>query len=77
MPADLFAFRPPPTLPLPPTATPLLAAILLAIELCQEPRQLAAWWDWPAHRHARWHLSPEEQRLAAESLARRRAALSP
>jgi hypothetical protein len=55
--------------------SPLLAAILLAVDLCQRPDQLAAWWDWPAHRDARWHLSAEEQATASQAAAARRAAL--
>jgi hypothetical protein len=55
--------------------SPLLAAILLAIDLCQRPDQLAAWWDWPAHRDARWRLSPDEQATASQAAQRRRAAL--
>lgn len=62
-------------LKLPPGASPALAAILLAIELCQHPEQLAAWWDWPAHRDARWHLSAEEQAAALAAAKRRNAAL--
>lgn len=77
MTAPLLAFRAPPTLALPPGASPLLASILLAIELCQQPQQLADWWDWPAHRTARWHLSPEEAAIAAKALAARREALEP
>ena len=76
MTAPLLAFRQPQTtLTLPPAASPLLASILLAIDLCRYPEQLAAWWDWPAHREARWHLSPEEAAIAADAVQRRRAAL--
>lgn len=50
--------------------------MLLAIELCQHPDQLAAWWDWPAHREARWHLSAEEQGMAAAAVDRRHRALA-
>ncbi len=75
MPAPLLAFRRPEAWVPPAGASPLLASILLAIELCAEPAQLAAWWDWPRHRAARWHLSAEEQQQAAEALQRRRVAL--
>lgn len=76
MTAPLLAFRQPQrSLALPAGASPLLASILLAIDLCHHPAQLAAWWDWPAHRDARWHLSPEEAAIAAEALHRRRATL--
>lgn len=71
---DLFAFRQPPPLA-PPDASPLLASILLAIALCQRPEQLAAWWDWPDHRAARWRLTPEEQALAAAARTARATAL--
>jgi hypothetical protein len=54
----------------------LLASILLAIELCDRPAQLAAWWDWPAHREARWRLSPEEAALAVAAMERRRGDLA-
>jgi hypothetical protein len=50
--------------------------MLLAIELCQRPDQLAAWWDWPAHREARWHLSAEEQAQASAAADRRREIVS-
>lgn len=60
---------------LPLDASPALAAILLAIELCQRPEHLAAWWDWPAHRDARWHLSAEEQAAALAAAKRRKATL--
>ena len=59
-PTELFAFRQPPAVA-PPSASPLLASILLAIALCRSPEQLAAWWDWPSHRDARWHLTAQEQ----------------
>ncbi len=75
MTAPLLAFRQPVTVRIPPSASPLLASILLAVELCHRPDQLDAWWDWPSHCAARWHLTPEEQRAAAEALERRRAAL--
>jgi len=68
-------FRQPPPIA-PPGASPLLGAILLAISLCQRAEQLAAWWDWPAHREARWHLSPEEAAQAADAMDRRRRELS-
>lgn len=74
--APLFTFRQPAALALPPDASPALAAILLAIDLCQRPDQLDQWWDWPAHREARWHLSPEEQALARQALDRRREIVS-
>lgn len=61
--APLVEFRKQPPLA-PPGASPLLAAVLLAIELCTSPAQLAAWWDWPAHREARWCLSDAERALA-------------
>ncbi len=70
-----LAFRRSATLHLPPGASPLLASIQLAVELCRDPRQLLAWWEWPAHRQARWHLSPEEAAIAAEAMAARREAL--
>lgn len=63
MTAPLFAFRQPPPIA-PPGASPLLASVLLAIELCTSPAQLAAWWDWPAHREARWCLCDAERALA-------------
>lgn len=75
MTAPLLAFRQPATVAIPVDASPLLASILLAIDLCHHPTQLAAWWDWPAHRDARWHLSPEEAATAADAVQRRRAAL--
>lgn len=49
--------------------------MLLAIALCQRLDQLAAWWDWPAHREARWHLSAEEQAQARNALDRRADAI--
>jgi len=73
--APLLAFRQPAVVQIPPAASPLLASILLAVDLCQRPDQLDAWWDWPSHRAARWHLTPEEQQAAAEALERRRAVL--
>jgi hypothetical protein len=72
--ADLFTFRQPAPLA-PPGASPLLASILLAIELCEQPGQLASWWDWDNHRAARWHLSPEEQRQANAARLARESAL--
>lgn len=72
---DLFTFRSSPPIA-PPGASPLLAAMLLAIDLCTHPDQLAAWWDWPAHRAARWHLSPEEQAQANAVRKARAAALA-
>lgn len=74
--SPLLAFRRPATVPLPPTASPLLASILLAVDLCHHPAQLDAWWDWPSHRAARWHLTPEEAATAADALQRRHAALA-
>ena len=73
---DLFAFRQPPEL-VPPGASPMLGAILLAIDLCQRPEQLAQWWDWPAHRAARWHLSAKEQHQANTARTARATALQP
>jgi hypothetical protein len=66
--------RPPPIAP--PDASPLLGSILLAIALCERTDQIAAWWDWPAHREARWHLSPEESAQAADAMDRRRCEFS-
>jgi hypothetical protein len=71
---DLFSFRQPPPL-VPPGASPTLGAILLAINLCQQPSQLAAWWDWPPHRAARWCLSAEEQHQANAAREARATAL--
>lgn len=71
---DLFTFRQPPPLA-PPGASPLLASILLAIALCERREQLAAWWDWPDHRAARWRLSAEEQALATTARNARAMAL--
>jgi hypothetical protein len=68
-------FRQPPSF-IPPEASPLLSSILLAIALCERAEQLAAWWDWPAHRKARWRLSPEESAQAADAMDRRRCEFS-
>jgi len=73
---DLFAFREPPPL-VPPGASATLGAILLAIDLCQRPEQLAQWWDWPAHREARWHLSADEQHQANAARLARATTLEP
>jgi hypothetical protein len=71
--SDLLAFRQSPPLT-PPGASPLLAAMLLAIDLCSRPAQLAHWWEWPAHRDAWWRLSEAEREaaVAARDAAARR-----
>jgi hypothetical protein len=43
--------------------------------LCDRPAQLAAWWDWPAHREARWRLDAAESAQAVAALDRRADAL--
>lgn len=66
MPADLLAFRQPHTVALPPGASPLLAAILLAIDCARDVPALATWWR--EHQHALRHLTPAElaQAIAAK-----------
>lgn len=71
---DLFAFRQPAPIA-PPSASPLLGAILLGIQLCTRAEQLAAWWDWPPHRAARWQLSEAERSQANAARAERLAKL--
>lgn len=74
MPPDLFAFRQPPPIA-PPGASPLLGSILLAIELCDRPDQLAQWWDWPPHYDARWLLTDEERTRAIAARIHREKAM--
>jgi hypothetical protein len=49
--------------------------MLLAIQLCDRAEQLAAWWDWPPHRDARWHLTETERAQATAARTDRLAQL--
>lgn len=41
-------------------AAPLLASMLLAMDLCTAAEQLRQWWAWPPHREARGQLEEAE-----------------
>lgn len=41
-------------------ASPLLASMLLAMDLCTAAEQLRQWWAWRPHREARWQLEEAE-----------------
>jgi hypothetical protein len=49
-------------------------SILVKFAMCQRTAQLEQWYDWPGRRDARWHLSAEEQHLAATALQDRQVA---
>lgn len=72
MTAPLLAFRGPP----PAAGSPLLAAMRLGLDLCTDARQLAGWWDWPAHRDARWCLDDAERAEVMAAYEARRVALT-
>lgn len=73
MPADLFAFPEPHRIALPEGASPLLAAILLAIECAPSVESLATWWR--DHQPALRRLTPAELATAIAAKDARKAGM--
>jgi len=69
---DLFAFRAPPPL-VPPGASPMLGAILLAIDMATSLDELHAWSS--DHDNLPHLLRPAERRIAIAALHRRETTL--
>jgi hypothetical protein len=56
--------------------TPLLAALLLGLDLCRRADQVEAWWNWPAHVRAAARLDDAERAVLVEARERRHRDLS-
>lgn len=52
-----------------------LAAIMLAVDLCDSPGQLEQWWVWPAHTKARGLLGADERDRAQAHYNKKMVAL--